>query len=450
MISGTTEKLFSSFRRGTLFVGFSGGADSTAALLCSLDFRERHPVCRVEAVHFDHHLRGAESAREASEAQRFAEARNVPFRKIDLAVADSGEGIEAAAREARLAEWVKLAGNRGDAAVVLGHHADDRVETLLMRLFRGSNASALAAMRARSTLHGVTFLRPLLKLDRGEIEEFLRSRGVETWQNDSSNRGTDYDRNFWRNELLPAIYAKFPWSRPGVRKALDALEEDAKFIEDAAKNYYDSGDPASQRFWRAAAPALRHRLLRRFIAENTGKDLVPSAATLARFEELLNLPDDGAARELPVSGGVALYLQDGKLAVAAPPPAGITWDWRHTAEVQWGPWCLERRFERDVRASGTEKVCFDAALLPETLLVGAPRPTERMVPFGRTTAELLHKLRTDRHVRSRTSPPVLRDESGTVWWAPLVRRSALAPVGDDTTEAVCFCCRARKDPPDGK
>ena len=111
---------------------------------------------------------------------------------------------------------------------------------------------------------------------------------------------------------------------------------------------------------------------------------------------------------------------------------------------------IERRFERDPRASGTEKACFDAALLPETFRVGAPRPTERMIPFGRTAPELLHKLRTDRHVRSRTSPPVLRDEAGTVWWAPLVRRSALAPVGGGTTEAVCFYCRQRKDMPDGK
>ena len=63
-----------------------------------------------------------------------------------------------------------------------------------------------------------------------------------------------------------------------------------------------------------------------------------------------------------------------------------------------------------------------------------------MIPFGRTAPELLHKLRTDRHVRSRTSPPVLRDDFGTVWWAPLVRRSALAPVNDGTTEAVCFRC----------
>ena len=450
MISEATEKLFSPFVRGTLFVGFSGGADSTAALLCALAFRERHAGCRVEAVHFDHHLRGEESDREARAARRFAEARKLPFRKIDLAVADSGNGLEAAAREARLAEWVKLAGNRSDAAVVLGHHSDDRVETLLMRLFRGSNASALTAMRARTTLRGVTFLRPLLKLDRESIEKLLRAGGVTEWQNDSSNCHTDYARNFWRNELLPAIHARFPWSRHGIRRALEALEADAVFIEEAARAYYDSGDAASPDFWRNAAPALRPRLLRRFIAEATGGDCIPPAAALARFENFLGLPDDGEARELPVAGEVTLFMQDGKLGVAVPPPPDICWDWRHTATVEWGEWLIERRFERDVRAPGTDKACFDAALLPEMFRLGAARPGERMIPFGRTAPELLHKLRTDRHVRARTSPPVLRDEAGSVWWAPLVRRSALAPVGDGTDEAVCLYCRKRKDPSNGK
>ena len=78
--------------------------------------------------------------------------------------------------------------------------------------------------------------------------------------------------------------------------------------------------------------------MRRFIAENTGKDLVPNAALLARLAELLELPDDGEARELPVSGEVALFLQDGKLGIAAPPPADIIWEWRHTPKLVWGNW----------------------------------------------------------------------------------------------------------------
>lgn len=440
MISPLAEKLFSPFERGTLFVGFSGGADSTAALLTVLDWRAGHPACRVEAVHFDHHLRGAESAREAEAARRFADAHRVAFRKIDLAVADSGDGIEASARAARLAQWKVLCSGVRDAAVVQGHHADDRVEGLLMRLFRGGNASSLASPRPRSVVEGVTFLRPLAERSRAEIEAFLRGRGVESWQTDSSNLGSDYDRNFWRNELLPKIYDRFPWSRAGVRRALAALADDAEFIEDAAERCYLSGDPEAASFWRGAAPALRPRLLRRYLRDRCGGEVIPTAALLARLDAALGAADDPEPKLIPVRDGLALCLCGGRLIPAPDVPRDAVWNWRDDAVLEWGAWRLERRFEARPGASGIECACFDAAALPEVLHVGAPRPGERMIPFGRGTAETLHKLRTDRGVKALPPVPVLRAPNGEVLWACRVRRSALAPLTPETSRAVCFYC----------
>lgn len=445
MISLLAEKLFSPFSHGTLFVGFSGGADSTAALLTVLEWKARNPECRVEAVHFDHHLRGDESAREARAAQEFAESRGVPFRRIDLLVADVGEGIEAAARAARLAEWQRLCAGRKDAAVVQGHHADDRIENLLMRLFRGGNATSLVSPRPRAEVEGVIFLRPLAELTRAEIEAFLTSSGVTSWQTDSSNLSTDYDRNFWRNELLPRIYGRFPWSRAGVRRALNALEQDARFIEDAAAEHYASGDPGAAEFWRQAPPALRPRLMRKFLREACGVDVIPAAAFLERFEAELEFSDAPEARSIPVRGELSLCLHDGRIEIERPTPADAEWDWRDTAVLEWGAWRLERRFEARPDASGIECACFDAAAVPERLTVGVPRPGERMIPFGRTTAENLHKLRIDRGVKAVPPIPVLRSPDGAVWWACRVRRSAFAPVSGDTRTAVCFYCTFKDD-----
>ena len=440
MISELAEKLFSPFSHGTLLVGFSGGADSTAALLTVLEWKTRHPECRVEAVHFDHHLRGDESAREALAARSFAEARGIPFRAIDLCVADAGEGIEAAARAARLAEWKRLCASRRNVAVVQGHHADDRIENLLMRLFRGGNTTSLVSPRPRAVVEGVTFLRPLAGMTRAEIEAYLRGSGVTSWQTDSSNLGIDYDRNFWRNELLPRIYDRFPWSRAGVRRALNALEQDAQFIEEKAAAYYDSGDPRSAEFWRQAHPALRPRLMRRFLREACGAEVIPGAAFLERFEAELELAASPEARSLPVSGGIALCLHDGRVELAREIPADVEWDWKNTAVLEWSEWRLERRFEAVPKASGIECACFDADELPERFVVGAPRPGERMIPFGRKEAETLHKLRIDRGVKSVPPIPVLRSASGEVWWACRVRRSAFAPMTTATRRAVCFCC----------
>ena len=445
MISRLAEKLFSPFGRGTLFVGFSGGADSTAALLTVLEWRENHPGCRVEAVHFDHHLRGEESSREAAAARAFARERGVPFRLIDLDVTDAGGGIEAAAREARLAEWKRLCGGVKDVAVVQGHHADDRIETMMMRLFRGGNATSLSSPRPRAVVDGVTFLRPLAEMSRAEIEAYLRDSGVDSWQTDSSNGTLDYDRNFWRNDLLPRIYGRFPWSRAGARRALDSLTADADFIELAAEKFYDSGDAGSVDFWRAAHPALRPRLIRRFLRESCGRDVIPGAAFFERFEAALDSCRAVGLRTIPVHGGVALCLHGGRVELERETPPDAVWDWKIDACLHWGAWRLERRFEKRMDASGLECACFDAAELPETLVVGAPRPGERMIPFGREKSETLRKLRIDRGVGAVPPVPVLRSADGAVWWACRVRRSTFAPVTDTTLSAVCFYCA-----PDGE
>ena len=89
----------------TLLVGFSGGADSTAALLLLHESLEHGN--RLVAVHFNHHLRGVESDLEAENAARFAFERNIEFRLIDLNIAPGGN-LEARARQARLEAWKKL------------------------------------------------------------------------------------------------------------------------------------------------------------------------------------------------------------------------------------------------------------------------------------------------------------------------------------------------------
>jgi tRNA(Ile)-lysidine synthase len=204
------RELFSSGRYRKLFCGFSGGADSTAALLVADMFRKEYGF-ELIAVHFDHHLR-AESAREAQEAEAFAGTRNIPFVKIDLDLEDTSGGIENAARSARLAEWKKLTAGVPDSAVILGHHADDKIENLLIRLFRGSNASGLSGLRGINTVDGVVFLRPLLNFRRSEIEDFLKKNNVKSWTTDSSNNESVYFRNFLRNELIPQVTSRLPFA----------------------------------------------------------------------------------------------------------------------------------------------------------------------------------------------------------------------------------------------
>ena len=431
-------KLFESSAGGTLYAGFSGGADSTAALLAALHFRERFRL-RLVAIHFEHGLRGAESRREAEEAGRFAAEHGVEFRCIPLRLTP-GPNLEAEARNARLAAWRKLAAGTG-AAVVLGHHADDRAENLFLRLARGSNASGLTAMRERSTVAGVTFLRPLLRFRRSEIETFLRGRGIGRWAEDSSNADSRFTRNAVRNTLLPAFRSLTPGSEAGLFRSLEALEADAEFIEaEAEKQFREiAGRTAVPlEFWRRLPPALLIRLLRRFVAEQSGRDYIPNREALARLTETWSAPAR-RARKIPLDAERSLLLRDGALSLARPQPEPepAAWNWRTEPEIEWNGSRFSAEFIPAPEPVTLDEALFDADALASSLVIDRRRGGDRMVPFGESAPKTLKKLRTDRGLPADALLPVLRSADGIVW-APGIRHGSAAPVTPATVRIVRF------------
>lgn len=451
--------LFRPFASGTLFTGFSGGADSTCALLAALHFRERLGY-RLVAVHFNHHLRGAESDREEREAAVFAAELGVEFLRFDLDP-HAGGSPEAAARKARLEVWKRLAAGRADTAVVLGHHAGDRLENLLLRLGRGSNVSGIAGLRASSMVEGVRFLRPLLGFTRSEIETFLRDRGIRRWAEDSSNADPAIPRNRLRHRVLPELQKALPDGVHGMLRSLDMLEIDADFLESEAKRRFDQvrgaeSTPAS--FWRELHPALLVRVLRLYLSEAAGSDRIPPAALPAKLTELL-ATDSPELRRLPAGGGVELQLRNGWIRVLPTetderpfPESPLPWRWGETPEIPCGEWLFTARIvpAHGVVAAGPGEAYFDAAALPETLWIEPAHPGDRLIPFGRTREERLKKLRTDRKIPTAELPPLLRlAPGGAICWAPHVRHTATAPVGAETGRILRVEIRRSRELPPG-
>ena len=436
-------KLFESFRGGTLYAGFSGGADSTAVLLAARLYRKRIGF-RLTAVHFDHGLRGEESRGEARDAARFAAAHGIEFRLVELHLAP-GPNLEARARNARLDVWKRLAGNRHDAAVILGHHADDRAETLLLRLLRGSNASGLVPLRERSRVEGVTFLRPLLRFRRSEIEAFLRDNGISGWAVDSSNADESLTRNALRNRILPALYDLTPGSESGLFRSLDALADDAVFLEAEADRRWNEIAGTVEipfGFWRRQPPAMRVRLLRRFLAAESGRDFVPNRSFLDRFEAMLSVPSP-ELRLLPVDAERTLALRNESVSFLRNPPATpAAWRWRELPETVWNGFRLT---VETVSAAGPVtlyEALFDADALPDELIIDRRRDGDRLVPFGEAKPKPLKKLRCDRKIPAGSPLPVLRTNAGTILWAPGIRHSNHAAATPATARLVRFACAA--------
>jgi len=424
------RRIFAKIPSGTLYVGFSGGADSTALLLLARRF-ENECGYRLKALHFEHGLRGEESRREAENAAAFAEGRGIPFLRIDLHLAP-GPDAENRARAARLAEYERIAVTEPGCAFALGHHQDDQVENLLFRLCRGSNVSGLTGLRAETRIGRVRILRPLLTLSREEIEAFLRDEGVQTWNSDSSNQDCRFRRNLLRNRILPDLCAGIPGSRTGLRRAAEVLAEDADFLERSAESAWSSGGADTAAFWTELHPALVPRVLRIGFREKCGADAIPSPDAAARFREVLAERREeticfSECCAVSVAGGQVRFFRREAPAEGLPP---LLWDWRSVPSVRRGGWefFAEVLESHEVSRASLEEAFFDLEAFPSAVVLRDVLPGDRLIPFGRTAPGKLKKLRIDRGVPASEGSVVLVTPEGTICWAPGVRHSAFSPV----------------------
>ncbi|MCB1886782.1 MAG: tRNA lysidine(34) synthetase TilS [Rhodocyclaceae bacterium] len=187
-----------------LCVGLSGGVDSVALLHALCAVRESAALA-ISACHVHHGL-NPDADHWAAFCRRICAELGVPLSIERVAVVASGKGVEAAAREARLAA---LARQPADW-VVLGHHADDQAETVLFRLLRGAGVRGGGGMRAlERRADGLCLMRPLLTVRRREIAAWARAGGL-AWIEDGSNASTVFSRNFLRHEILPVMASRFP------------------------------------------------------------------------------------------------------------------------------------------------------------------------------------------------------------------------------------------------
>ena len=407
----------------TFLVGFSGGADSTAVLLLLME----NPENRIVAVHFNHHLRGAESDLEAENAARFAALRNIEFRLIDLDIAPGGN-LEARARQARLEAWKKLIREYENPVVVTGHHKDDRIENMFLRMGRGSNVSGLTGLQMTSEVEGVKFFRPLMIYSREEIEAFLIERGVTTWAVDSSNLSCDYSRNALRNKILPELYQLFPGGRKAFEQTLSNLAYDAAFIDSEADLRYRSADDRFEiGFWQAQPRALVVRMLKMLCKEFFADERPLSSGAVESFSVMVDECKTGIC---VLDETRKLYFADGRIfPLEKVEKFELLWNYLRQPELFLpGGWkiCCEMS-EKLPESCQDDEAFFDVEALPEKLTLATVRAGEKMVPFGRMNPVSLKKLRVDARIPALQVPPVLKSGNQVIWF-PGIRRSNVALV----------------------
>jgi len=221
-----------------LIVGVSAGVDSMVLLHILHSLRQTFDISLIVA-HLHHGLRPQESRQEAELVRNESRRLGLPFEYGRFDVKDLQKlkrlSLQDAARRIRFHFLNHLLHQYGAHKIALGHHADDQVETVLLRLLRGSGSMGLKGMLP---IRDGRVIRPLIEVWRREIESYAKEMDIPSLQ-DSSNLKSNYLRNRLRLNLIPFIEQEVqPDFKKVVMKASMILRDENDFLEKTTEEIY--------------------------------------------------------------------------------------------------------------------------------------------------------------------------------------------------------------------
>ncbi|MFY7698058.1 MAG: tRNA lysidine(34) synthetase TilS [Legionella sp.] len=274
-----------------LYVGFSGGVDSTVLLHQLIAYDQLRN--KITAIHINHGLN--QSALDwQKHCQQFCHDHqvNLIIKPVEF---ERTANIEENARNARMQAFSTLL--TADDSLLLAHHQDDQAETLLLQLFRGAGIDGLAAMSEQQLFAKFTVCRPLLCLSKQQLLNYAALNDLK-WVEDDSNRDIHYARNYIRQSVMPILKAKWPSVVTSLARSAIHCQQAQKNLSDLAKidcNILPNAGPLLPLIGLSSLSRARlTNVIRSWLANN--KIRLPSTVILTRVIDELILPADDLLR----------------------------------------------------------------------------------------------------------------------------------------------------------
>lgn len=400
----------------THIVALSGGADSVCLLRIMLQLNYK-----VHAAHCNFHLRGEESNRDENFCKALCEELGVT---LHLAHFDTKSyatlhriSIEMAARDLRYAYFEQLRNAIDAADIVVAHHRDDNVETMLMNLIRGTGINGLQGIKPRNG----HIIRPMLQVSRKEIIDHLKLLGQD-YITDSSNLVDDVVRNKIRLNILPMLKEINPAAMENMSRTIDNLSESAKIIDYAIEHSIKDctqtidGLLTISKSRILAQPSPEQTLFAiltpygfspkqiKQISENVnvqpGRTWGSNEWTIASDRQTFiigkNVDEDfGTPIRIPETGTYNIYKEQKKITV--------------TIEEKRNDFCPSK--EPHCITIDADKVIFP-------ITIRSTRSGDRFRPFGMKGAKLISDYMTDRkrNFFQRSQQLLAEDATGNIIW----------------------------------
>jgi tRNA(Ile)-lysidine synthase len=388
------------------FVACSGGVDSMVLLHILHKLGKR-----VSAMHVNYLLRGQDSENDQGLLEEVCQKMNVPchVKRVDLNryLLEKGGNLQEEARKVRYSYFGTFKLKR-DFKIVLGHHADDQVETFFLNMARGSGIMGLACMLPEHK----GYLRPLLPFSKEAIITYAQQNGVK-WREDVSNSSNKYNRNKLRNVILPELKSAIPTLQESVLLLTRTFQETQQAIEISVKDIVQRIEKENALFF-ASFDTLNEFELMEILRQLDISVGVHSELLKLRTSEKGKRIDLEHEKYTCIVHEEDHFYFTGVKQSFEPPKLEIT----HVDR-------LPEKFSKDV-------IYLDPEKIKGNIAVRVWQAGDRMRPIGLKGSKLISDILTDAKVPNhfRSQQLVLHDDEKIIWCVGFaVGREAVATNG---------------------
>ncbi|MFG0247375.1 MAG: tRNA lysidine(34) synthetase TilS [Phycisphaeraceae bacterium JB051] len=300
-------------------IALSGGSDSVALLLGMHVIAQRRKWQLPLVVgHVQHHLRPeAEAEADAQFCQQLANQLGLPFERRDIVIDPTSGNLEDTARQLRYDALTQMADQHQCSHIVTAHHGLDQLETMLMRLIRGTSLRGLGAMAwTRPLTDRITLIRPMLKTDHAMAVELLQAIN-QSWCEDQTNRDTTRLRAALRQRVIGELLnlrgdlpQQITQTADQLRLIQAMLDQQCADAIQACQTCHEAPQELarySRKQLRELHPAMLQMVLREILTEAGIRPDRLGAKQLSQFGKML-LDQDGSERQLIKSRHVSVLL----------------------------------------------------------------------------------------------------------------------------------------------
>ncbi|WEK54293.1 MAG: tRNA lysidine(34) synthetase TilS [Candidatus Cohnella colombiensis] len=438
----------------TVVIAVSGGPDSMA-LLHLLYTMSLQTHFRVVVAHANHQFRGAESDAEAILVRRIAQEWGMTFEMAELNmpdyIAQTGMNAQSASREKRYQFLHEVAERYGSHTLLLGHHAGDQAETLLMRILRGTGPGGLAGIPYRRIDNNLELIRPLLRITKDELLSYCERYNIP-YAIDSSNLDTHYFRNEVRLTLLPMLEAYNPQIQASLVRLADMAAVDDDYMGQVTSAVFQqevTADGAGYRLSRESFSrlhvALQRRLIKLILSLCSNSEQTLEFRMVEEIVAALSADRPAVCRMDYGAHGVLRREYD---EVYLGPPREESHRYNYVIQPSTTAFEISESgttvvLERLDGAAGTNskqqwEAFFDEDLLQYPLHVRNREPGDVIAPYRLNGTKKVQDMFVDLKVprSKRDLVPLVVDCQGNVLWIPSIRRSRHALVSEQTRSTL--------------